>query len=117
MALERLSARTRRFLTEDIHSVMQLELVLLLHRDADRLWSAAAASRELRAPQPWVEDQLEGMVSHELVEVTSEDGPRYRFHRGGPLAEAIEEIASCFPQWRTSVVALIHGARPADPHV
>jgi hypothetical protein len=31
MHVERLSADTRRFLVEDVHSVMHLELVLLLH--------------------------------------------------------------------------------------
>ncbi len=116
MATERLSAATQRFLTEDIHSVMQLELVLLLHRNADRLWSVAAAAREVRAPQPWVEDQLKGMVALGLVELILEDDPSYRFDRGAALAAAVDEIALCFPQWRTSVIALIHRPRPADPH-
>jgi hypothetical protein len=119
MASERLSAASRQFLTDEIHSVMQLELLLLLHRDADLRWSAAAASRELRAPQPWVEDQLRGMVAHGLVEATleDEDEPLYRFDRRGPLAAAIDEIALCFPRWRTSMIALIYRARPADPQV
>lgn len=117
MAAEPLSASARRFLVEEIRSVMQLELVLLLRRDGDRRWGAAAAARELRAPRPWVEDQLKGMVALGLVEATEDDDPRYRFARGAPLAAAVDEIALCFPQWRTSIIALIHGARPADPHM
>ena len=114
MAATPLSAGIRRFLHEDIHSVMQLELVLLLHRDADLAWSAAAAARELRAPQPWVETQLEGFVQRGLAETTPEDDPRYRFDSTGAPAAVVDEIAVCFSQWRTSIIALIHRARPAD---
>lgn len=113
MPAERLSAPTRRFLVEDIQSVMQLELVLLLHRDAGLAWSSAAASRELRAPQPWVETQLEEFVRRGLAETTPEDS-RYRFDPTGPRAAVVDEIALCFSQWRTSIIALIHRARPAD---
>lgn len=114
MAAERLSAATRRFLVEDIQSVMQLELVLLLHRDAGVAWSSAAVARELRAPQPWVETQLEGFVARGLTATTAPDGSRYRFDPTGPLAAVVDEIALCFSQWRTSIIALIHRARPAD---
>ena len=34
---------------------MQLELMLLLERDAQASWTAPAAARELRAPPAWVE--------------------------------------------------------------
>jgi len=115
MTAERLSPATRRFLVEDIQSVMQLELVLLLHRDAGQAWSSAAAARELRAPQPWVQTQLEGFVQRGLTATPASDGPRYRFDPTGPLAAVIDEIALCFSQWRTSIIALIHRARPAEP--
>jgi hypothetical protein len=114
MAAERLSAASRRFLVEDIESVMQLELVLLLHRDGGLAWSSAAASRELRAPQPWVETQLARFVQRGLAETTPEDDPRYRFDSTGPLVAVVDDIAGCWSQWRTSIIGLIHRARPAD---
>ena len=115
MAVDRLSAASRRFLVEDVESVMQLELVLMLHRDAGLAWSSAAAARELRAPQPWVETQLDRFVQRGLAETTAQDDRRYRFDSTGPFAAVVSEIAGCFSQWRTSIIGLIHRARPPDP--
>ncbi len=88
--------------------------VLLLHRDAGLAWSSAAVSRELRAAQPWVETQLDGFVQRGLAATTPQDDRRYRFDSTGPRAAAVDEIAGCFSQWRTTIVGLIHRARPGD---
>ena len=71
-------------------------------------------SRELRAAQPWVETQLDGFVRRGLAATTPQDDRRYRFDSTGPRAAAVDEIAGCFSQWRTTIVGLIHRARPGD---
>lgn len=95
---------------------MQLELVLLLHRERDRCWSAAAAARELRAPEQWLEDQLQALLARGVAATSSQEEGCYRLDVAGPMAPTIDEIALRYPQWRTSMVALIHRARPADLH-
>jgi hypothetical protein len=46
---DRMSPDTRRFLAEEGGSVLQLELLLLLAREPDRVWTAAGLALELRA--------------------------------------------------------------------
>lgn len=116
MATHPLSTAARRFLVEDVGSVMQLELVLLLHRERDRAWSATAAAGVLRASEPWIEDQLRRLVGHDLAHATQDArGPAYRFAADTPLAPVVDEIARCYAQWRTSIISLIFRGTAGEP--
>lgn len=112
----RLSHAARRFLADDVHSVMQLELVLLLHREATRAWTAHEAARELRAPAPWVETQLVDLIALGLVAVEEHDdgAVRYRFLARASRAAVVDEIAGSYPRRRTSIIKAIFSPGPSD---
>jgi DNA-binding IclR family transcriptional regulator len=106
MPSHRLSTRAQRFLAQDVQSVMQLELVLALHRDADTPWTPDALARELRAPADWVLDQLTGLTSAGIAR-REDDGSAYRLDPAGAASRGIDEIAVLYPQRRTSIIKLI----------
>ena len=93
---------------------MQLELLLLLHGDPDVFWSAASASRELRAPEAWVADRLVDMGAIGLLRIEESPEPTFAFDRSSPMAGAVDEIAATYAQGRTSIVRLIHNPGIAD---
>jgi hypothetical protein len=109
----RLSANARRLLADHVHSVLQLELVLLLARDPARRWTTADAAAELRAPEPWVGPQLAELTALRVLAPQDAQTEAYAFMADGPWASAIAEIAEQFAQRRTSIIKAIV-AEPAD---
>jgi hypothetical protein len=77
-----ISPDVHRFVTERIHSVAQLELLLMLHRDPPVEWTAEAAAREMRYPTDWAAAEPLG------------------FRR-------VDELAEAFTRRRSTVTALI----------
>jgi hypothetical protein len=53
-----ISPEVRQFVVERIHSVAQLELLLVLRRDPSVEWTVPMASAEMRYPRDWVAEQL-----------------------------------------------------------
>jgi hypothetical protein len=62
-----ISPDVRRFVVERIHSVAQLELLLVL-RDPSVEWTVPMASAEMRYPRDWVAEQLLDFHRAGLVE-------------------------------------------------
>jgi hypothetical protein len=114
MPPRRLSASARRFLAAEVHSVLQLELMLLLAADWSRTWTAAAAARELRAPEPWVAGQLADLVVAGLARTVDPEALAHRFAADGPSAGVVAEIGEQFPQRRTSIIKLIFAPTAPD---
>jgi hypothetical protein len=115
MASSRISPRARRFLAAHIHSVMQLELLLLMARRDVEGCTAPEAAAELRAPVGWVETQLVDFAGNRVIgfdDAASE--VRYRFDAAGPHAQAVGELADAYARRRTSVIKLIFAAPPRD---
>ena len=75
------------FIQGSIRSVWALELLLLLRRDPDRLWSVNAAAAELRANARLVSDQLAGLETAGLI--ACDDGCRY-----APAAPALDALCA-----------------------
>jgi hypothetical protein len=113
MATHRLSPAARRLLAEDVDSVMQLELVLLLHADPAAPWSVEAAARELRTGEAWVAAQLSALAAMGLARPV-DGGLAYAFDAADPLAPAVAEIADQYRQRRTSIIKLIFSASPDE---
>jgi hypothetical protein len=106
MPSRRLSADARRFLADHVHSVLQLELVLLLARDPVRAWTTADAATELRAPEAWVGERLAELAT---LGVVATAGEAYVFVADGPWAPAVGEVAAHFARRRTSIIDAIFG--------
>ncbi len=96
-----------RFLRDEIDSVRELEMLLLLRSAGARAATPAALSAQLRTGVPWAEEQLstKGFVS------VTRDGAGQRVFRYAPRArsqaETIDMVARLFETHRTSVIRLI----------
>jgi hypothetical protein len=110
----RLSANARRFLAEHIHSVMQLELLLLVAARGAEGVGVQEAGGELRAPIGWVETQLVDLGGQRVLEFDARDGGRYRLAPGARHAAVIGELDEAYRRRRTSVIRAIFAPPPRD---
>jgi hypothetical protein len=111
---ESISPDLRRFLGERIHSVVQLELLLVLHRDPTVEWTAESAGRELRYPTDWVARQLAGFQRAGLVGRGAGEQQTYRYRPRPGLARIIDELAETFSRRRSAITELIYRRAEAD---
>jgi hypothetical protein len=111
MPSDHLPANAQRFLAQDVTSVMQLELILVLHRDASVSWTADALARELRTSQVWVAEELERLTAAAVVR-SDDDRAGHRLDVVGARGAGLDEIAASYPQRRTSIINLIFASAP-----
>jgi hypothetical protein len=97
----------RRFIVEHIHSVAQLEVLLLLQRDPEVAWTAEEVGREMRYPAGWAATQLVDYCRERLVAEIPGEVSRYRYAPSPRLAGAVEALADLYPRRRTTVTQLI----------
>jgi hypothetical protein len=112
---ERISPGVQAFVAEHIHSVTQLELLLLLHRDPRVAWTAGRAAAEMRYPSAWARDQLDRFAASGLVAAGDEDEPSFRYRPDGNHAVVVDELAELYSRRRTSLTSLIFS--PASDEV
>jgi len=106
----------QRLIAEHIDSVEQLEILLLLHKDAARAWSAEAVARELRVSHISAGDRLkELMRAGILVRVEGAgSGPEYRYAPESPkLEESVSGLEKAYSERRVTVINLIF-SKPVD---
>lgn len=105
----------KRFITEHVRSVIELELLLLLHADIQKEWSATEIATQLRVDASWVERQLADLAKRGLLTRSEQDPKRYRF---GPNSSEIDgvvtKLSRIYPDRRVSIIGLIYGA-PSTP--
>ena len=82
-----LPAAVRTFLTSHVRSIEALEVLLLVHREAERWWSADSLAAELGMHPATAAARLENMASHNLLDVRISDGIFYRY---GPVSPALD---------------------------
>jgi hypothetical protein len=112
--LDEIPAQVRLFLEERIHSVAQLELLLLLKNDPGKAWAAAEASRALAVPGEMAAAHLSELQGAGLL--ASSGGLEASF-RYGPqsteLSQLVESLATIYQERRVSLITLIY-SRPVD---
>ena len=103
-----------RFITHHIHSVEQLEILLLLHRHPERAWSADAVAREMRIAAESAGERLEGMVRNRLFVRQGVSPKEYRY---GPenmkLDDTVRDLAAEYAKRRVAVINHIY-SKPID---
>lgn len=99
----RLPENVERFLADYIGTVDQLEILLLLHADAARSWSAREIGAEMRRPEESTAVRLELMREQGLVE---RDQDRFRYTPGGHDAD-VESVRQSYTTRRPAVIAAI----------
>lgn len=91
-----------------IRSVWALELLLLLKRRTDRVWTAEALVQELRASTLLVEQNLKELLAAGLIR---EEEPGFVFGPATPaLAQACDDLEQAYRQRPVTVVNAIVSA-------
>lgn len=103
----------RAFIHDHIESVVQLEVLLLLHANPQRGWTAADIGRELRIDPAWASTQLVDLHARGMLQATDAASGAYQFTTDARLAQAVSELAKTYADRRVSVTALIF-SKPVD---
>lgn len=93
------------FIRTYIPSIWSLELLLLLQRDSERVWTPAALVKELRANTSLVDDNLSRLQRHGLV-LETEAGWSFR-PANFRLASLVAALAVLYRQRPMHVMGLI----------
>jgi predicted ArsR family transcriptional regulator len=107
------------FIAAHIESVLQLEILLLLHGRAPRQWTAAELAQELRIDAAWASNQLAGLADAGVLGVSAAaapeaTGPAYRYEpRSQEMDRAVAGLAREYEARRVTIIGLIF-SKPID---
>jgi hypothetical protein len=112
---EGIPQEVRAFITEHIDSVLQLELLLLLHTKRSDDFSAAEVVAELRIDPAWAVRQLDDFCARGILACPEAEAPRrYRYAPKSPQTDAaIARLEQPYADRRVSVISLIF-SKPTD---
>lgn len=127
MSAEDIPPEVRAFIADHIESVVQLEVLLLLHANPARTWQAADIGRELRIDATWAAEQLvyltargilasatSGAGSDPASSASSSSAAVYQYRpRTGELDRAVRGLAAAYADRRVTVINLIF-SKPLD---
>ena len=109
-----ISQDVRALIVERIDSVVQLELLLLLHGSAGRAWTAAEVAQQLRIEPAWAAGQLAELVARGLAAPATEAVDAFRY---APTPSALDatvvQLARGYAERRVTVITLIF-SKPVD---
>jgi hypothetical protein len=96
------------FIRDAIRSVWALELLLIMKREPERLWTPEDLVRELRASGPLVADNL---AIFESIGLVLPQDSAYRYAPASPvLADLCDRLESLYRQKPVSVINAIAGS-------
>lgn len=104
----------RQFIADYIHSVAELEVLLLLKGSGERSWSAEELSKSLYTSGEMAGTQLADLSARGLLRSEGDAPPSYRY---APQTKELEHLVSqlddIYQQRRVSVITLIY-SKPVD---
>lgn len=105
----------RRFLAEEINSPEQLEILLLLHREAPREWTAQEISQQVYTVPAAATMSAEHLAARGLLAARGTANPLYRYEpRTDELRARMDELAEAYTADRVGVIKAVFET-PADP--
>ncbi len=112
--MDEIPSQVRLFLEERIHSVAQLELLLLLKSDPGKAWAAPDASRTLAVPLEMAATHLSELQVAGLLSASGGSQPSFRYQpASSDLEHLVESLATVYQERRVSVITLIY-SKPVD---
>jgi predicted transcriptional regulator len=106
--------KVRRFLREQVNSLVQLEVLLLLQSGPESEWTVDAVNRELNFGIELVRKHLADLHERGLIALVQDADDRYRYDpETTQLAEAVTALAKCYKERRVSITSFIY-SRPLD---
>jgi len=110
-----IGAEVKRFVAEYIQAPEQLDILLLLHSQPNRQWTAAEISQAVFTVPTSATMRLEGMVASGLLVSSGGADPHYTFSPTSPgLRARVDELAAAYRSNRVAVIGLVF-QRPPDP--
>jgi len=108
------SEKVKAFVRDNIHSVEQLEVLLLLFTRADKSWTAAEVSAEIRSSVGSVTSRLNDLRRAKLICCSNETAGLYQFSNDQPeLTSVVSELADMYLVRRTGIIDMIF-SKPID---
>jgi hypothetical protein len=94
------------FVERHLTAAAQAELLLLMHREQERTWTAAAMSAELRTDVDHAEQLPEPLAVDGLLQRKGDD---YRYQpRTTRLSAAADAFVAAYPTYRVAIISLIY---------
>jgi predicted ArsR family transcriptional regulator len=104
----------RAFIVQRIDSVLQLELMLLLHANAIKHWSADEVAKELRIEASAAQEQLDLLTGRGLLQLSDSDSKLYRYQSSDTSLDAtMGKLSGEYASRRVTVISLIY-SKPTD---
>jgi len=101
----------KEFISQHVHSLAQLEVLLMLHRDQGRSWTPEQITSSLYLERQMVEDLLADLVGRGFA---AEENSAFRYKPAGDVVHGlIERLAKLYQERRVTVISEIF-AKPAD---
>jgi hypothetical protein len=102
------------FLREHINSLVQLEVLLLLHGNPTGAWDVDKVNRELQLGTELIRKQLADLHGHGLLDLAEGADEAYRYNPvTSELDQAVNALAKCYKERRVSVTSFIYSS-PLD---
>ena len=112
---EQLSPAVRRLLSRHIRSVEQLEVLLLLHGQPSRFWSAKEVYDVVRSSESSIVERLSAFTKLGFLVEENGSPPTFRYApQEQDLRSAVDEAAIAYRTWRIRVIEAIF-APEVDP--
>lgn len=102
MSSAELTDAARRLLVQHIDAVGKLDLLLMLHGDPGRAWTAERMGRQMRASAKWAQAQMESLERARLLRRQGDGGdPGWVYDPlDAELARAVDDLVSaCRLDW------------------
>jgi hypothetical protein len=109
---EALPDDVRRFVSDHINSVEQLEVLLLLKAGAEREWTAGDVSQALYTTPAAAAMRLADLAQRGFISSNAVQEPLFRYRPAGEIDKSIERLAELYKERRVSVISLIY----SKPH-
>ena len=107
MAETSLSERVRSFVCDRIHTIEQLETILLMHDDPEANWTAESVASRLRIDPALAESALERCVTTNLCKERPGSQRSFAYTPDAASAHAITELVAVYADCRVEVLMLI----------
>ena len=108
MAKQHISEGLKTFIKEKIQTVLRLEVLLLLHHQQPRSFTAAEVAHELGFEKEEAQDQLTALEAIGVVVESTFDKPKYSYYPvNAKLRSLVEQLAVGYSKQRVPILSII----------
>ena len=103
------------FVTDNVRSLAELQLLIAIIQSGDRWWDASAAARESGLSVQEARRALDYFGAHNLLDIRITGDVRYQYRPGTPaLRESAEACAAAFRSRPLDLAQLVTGPSPSN---